>query len=276
VNWNWRTGPVDRRLPVVPQPQTPGSTAREPITCGPTTCGTLTVCRTAWRCNGLLNEASAAAVSDLGRSPLFACTADERCNGLFGGGFTVREPHPLRTEQAPSSPWAACPLAQSTRTCRESQSARRSPPIPWEDRSRSQIEEHCPAQTPTSRCSSRQHRRQSRFDSGSMHHLVRPVPVGEILVSIRAVHPDPPTTPLPERPSPLAALQRPSGSSRCKSIVCFRGACVTRGSAQRRIVAPAWTGPTAYAAIRLRGDRARASAFLVSFRDACVTVGWRT
>jgi len=105
--------------------------------------------------------------------------------------LTVREPHPLRTEQAPVSPWAACPLAQSTRTCRESQSARRSPPIPWEDRSRSQIEEHCPAQTPTSRCSSRQHRRQSRFDSGSMHHLVRPVPVGEILVSIRAVHPDP-------------------------------------------------------------------------------------
>jgi len=132
--------------------------------------------------------------------------------------LTVQESHPLRTELAPVSPWAACPLAQSTRTCRESQSARHSPLIPWEDRSRSQKEEHCPAQTPTSRCSSRPHRRQSRFDSGSMHHLVRPVPVGEILVSIRAVHQDPPTTPLPERPSPLATLQRPPGSSRCKPI----------------------------------------------------------
>jgi len=40
-------------------------------------------------------------------------------------------------------------------------------------------------------------------------------------------------------------------------VVCFRGACVTRGSAQRRIVARPGQGPTAYAAIRLRGDRAR-------------------
>jgi hypothetical protein len=28
----------------------------------------------------------------------------------------------------------------------------------------------------------------------------------------------------------------------CKCFVSFRGACVTRGSAQRRIVGPAWTG----------------------------------
>src|SRR5450759_3022379 len=131
---------------------------------------------------------------------------------------TAQEPRLCRTVQVPISPWATCPPVQSTWTCRESQSARRLPPIPWKGRSCPQTEARCPAPMPTSRCSSRQRRPQSTCDCGSKPRLERPVRVDEIPASIREVHQGPPTTPRPGRPSPLAPCQRPAGSSRRKFV----------------------------------------------------------